>query len=52
MQCTMEAIGKTYEAPTSTFVEVAFQGIICQSSNGMGDRDSYTPIDDNPFGGH
>ena len=51
MQCTMEAIGKTYEAPTSTFVEVAFQGIICQSG-GMGDRDSYTPIDDNPFGGH
>ena len=51
MQYTMEAIGKTYEAPTSTVVEVKFQGIICQSGgDGVGDRDPYTPIDDNPFG--
>ena len=49
MQCLMEAIGKTYEAPTSTVVELKFEGIICQS-NGMGNRDPYTPTDENPFG--
>lgn len=45
----MEAIGKTYEAPTSTVVELKFEGIICQS-NGMDGRDPYTPTDENPFG--
>ena len=45
----MEAIGKTYEAPTSPVVELKFQGIICQSE-GMGNRDQYTPTDENPFG--
>ena len=50
MQYTMEA-NKTYEAPTSTVVEVKFQGIICQSGgDGVGDRDPYTPTDENPFG--
>ena len=40
----------TYEAPATTVVEVAQEGIICQSPGGVGNRDPYTPTDQNPFG--
>ena len=39
-----------YEAPTTEVLEVKFEGIICQSGDGLRGRDSYTPTDDNPFG--
>ena len=52
MKCLMEAIGKTYDAPTSTVVDLEFEGIICLSGDGMGNRDPYTPTDENPFGGN
>lgn len=45
----MEAIVKTYETPVSTIVELEFEGIICQSPNGMGGRDPYSASDENPF---
>lgn len=32
----MEAIGNAYEAPAVTVVDVTFEGVICQSIEGMG----------------
>lgn len=46
----MEAIYRTYEAPTTNVVYVKFKGILCQSPGGMGVRGGYEATDDNPFG--
>ena len=32
----MEAIDKTYEAPTTTVVDVKYEGVICQSPDVLG----------------
>ena len=41
---------ENYEAPSTTVVDLKFEGLICQSPGGVGGRDGYTPDDDNPFG--
>jgi len=46
----MTAINKPYEAPITTVVDVEFEGLICQSPDGLRGRDPYAPKDNNPFG--
>ena len=41
-KCIMEVIDRTYEAPSTTVVDVKFEGIICLSPGGVGGtRDGY-----------
>lgn len=41
---------QTYLAPSTLVFEVLQEGVICQSPRGVNKRDSYDPIDENPFG--
>lgn len=45
----MEAISKHYEAPTTTVVDIQFEGLVCQSPDGVRGRNPYVPDDNNPF---
>ena len=46
----MTAKKKKYEKPSMQVFELRLQSQILAGS-GLGGRDSYTPTDDNPFGG-
>lgn len=48
-KCIMEAISKHYEAPTTTVVDIKFEGLVCQSPDGVRGRNPYVPDDNNPF---